>query len=205
MGELARPVIEEALAALGIEPRVGIDIVSVSPSGVLLKSREEIPAATVVWCAGMRANPLTRLFPVEHDRFERIPVDEFMRVRGVANVFAAGDVAWAMMDDRHASVMSCQHGRPMGRFAGHNVICDLFGLPMLPLHIARYVTVLDLGPWGAVYTEGWDRHVVTTGEAAKQTKQVINCHRIYPPLTRNRQEILAAAAPVVQRPPEIYH
>jgi NADH:ubiquinone reductase (H+-translocating) len=40
-----------------------------------------------------------------------------------------------MMDDRHASVMSCQHGRPMGRFAGHNVVCDLFGLPMLPLRI----------------------------------------------------------------------
>jgi NADH dehydrogenase len=149
----------------------------------------------------MRANPLTRLFPVERDRLGRIPVDAFMRVQGVANVFAAGDVARAMLDDDHASVMSCQHGRPMGRFAGHNVVCDLFGLPMLPLGIAWYVTVLDLGSWGAVYTEGWDRHVVTKGEAAKKTKQVINCQRIYPPLTGNRQEILAAAAPVVQVPP----
>jgi NADH:ubiquinone reductase (H+-translocating) len=205
LGESARPVIEEALAALRIETRLGIDIASISPSGVMLTSGEEIPAATVVWCAGMRANPLTRLFPVEHDHFGRIPVDAFMRVTGVANVFAAGDVAWAMMDDSHASVMSCQHGRPMGRFAGHNVVCDLFGRPMLPLRTVWYVTVLDLGPWGAVYTEGWDRQVVTKGEAAKQTKQVINCQRIYPPLTRNRREILAAAAPVVQRPPETYH
>jgi NADH:ubiquinone reductase (H+-translocating) len=205
MGESARPIIEEALATLGIETRLGVDIVAIGPAGVMLTSGEEIPAATVVWCAGMRANPLTRLFPVEHDYFGRIPVDAFMRVKGVANVFAAGDVAWAMMDDRHASVMSCQHGRPMGRFAGHNVVCDLFGLPMLPLHIAWYVTVLDLGPWGAVYTEGWDRQVVTTGEAAKQTKRVINCQRIYPPLTRHRQEILAAAAPAVQQPPEIHH
>ena len=205
LGESARPVIEEALAALRIETRLGIDIASISPSGVMLTSGEEIPAATVVWCAGMRANPLTRLFPVEHDHFGRIPVDAFMRVTGVANVFAAGDVAWAMMDDSHASVMSCQHGRPMGRFAGHNIVCDLFGRPMLPLRIVWYVTVLDLGPWGAVYTEGWDRQVVTKGEAAKQTKQVINCQRIYPPLTRNRREILAAAAPVVQRPPETYH
>ena len=185
--------------------RLGIDVVSISPAGMTLKSGEEIPAATVVWCAGIRANPLTELFPVERDRFGRIPVDELMRVRGVPNVFAAGDAAWAMMDDRHVSVMSCQHGRPMGRFAGHNVVCDLFGLPMLPLHIARYVTVLDLGPWGAVYTEGWDRHVVTKGEAAKKTEQLINGQRIYPPLTRNRHEILAAAAPVVQEPPEIYH
>ena len=96
----------EALAALGIETRLGIDIASISPSGVMLTSGEEIPAATVVWCAGMRANPLTRLFPVEPDHFGRIPVDAFMRVTGVANVFAAGDVACAMMDDSHASVMS---------------------------------------------------------------------------------------------------
>jgi NADH dehydrogenase len=67
------------------------------------------------------------------------------------------------------------------------------------------VTVLDLGPWGAVYTQGWDRHVVSKGEAAKKTKQIINRQRIYPPLTRNRAEILAAAAPVVQSPPENYH
>src|SRR5262249_19695905 len=159
-----------------------------NPLGITLKSGEEMPAATVVWCAGMRANPLTRLFPVELDRFGRILVDEFMRVKGVANVSAAGDVAGAEMDDRHMSGMSCQQCRPMDRFAGHNVVCDLLGLPLLPLHIDWYVTVLDLGPWGAVYTEGWDRHVVTKGETAKKTKQVINCRRIYPPLTRNRTE-----------------
>jgi NADH:ubiquinone reductase (H+-translocating) len=205
MGESARPVIEEALGALGIETRPGVDVVSVDPAGVTLRSGEQIPATTVVWCAGMRANPLTRLFPVEHDRFDRMPVDEFMRVKGLKNVFAAGDVAAAMMDDRHMSVMSCQHGRPMGRFAGHNVVSDLFGLPMLPLQIPWYVTVLDLGAWGAVYTEGWDRHVVAKGAAAKKTKQLINCQRIYPPLTRNRLEILAAAAPIVQAPPDVHH
>src|SRR5262245_33769443 len=205
MGDSARPVIEEALAALGIGTRLGIDVASITPAGLTLTSREEIPAATVVWCAGIRANPLTQRFPVERDHLGRMPVDEFMRVKGVPNVFAAGDAAWAMMDNRHMSVMSCQHGRPMGRFAGHNVVADLFGLHMLALQIPWYVTVLDLGAWGAVYTEGWDRHVVTKGEAAKKTKQVINCQRIYPPLTRDRREILAAAAPIVQAPPKTYH
>jgi NADH dehydrogenase len=66
------------------------------------------------------------------------------------------------------------------------------------------VTVLDLGPWGAVYTEGWDRHVVTQGVAAKKTKHVINCERIYPPLNRDRKAILAAGEPVVQKPPDTY-
>ena len=167
MGDSARPVIEEALSALGIEIRLGVRIVAISPTHIALESGEEIPTATVVWCAGMRANPLTRSLGSDHDRLGRVPVDEFLRVKGVPAVFAAGDVAMAMMDSSHTSVMSCQHGRPMGRFAGHNVVGDLLGLPMLPIHIDWYVTVLDLGSWGAVYTEGWDRHVVTKGEAAK--------------------------------------
>jgi NADH:ubiquinone reductase (H+-translocating) len=75
---------------------------------------------------------------------------------------------------------------------------------MLALHIDWYVTVLDLGTWGAVYTEGWDRTVVSTGEAAKRTKQTINCQRIYPPLSGNRREILDAAAPLVQAAPTAY-
>jgi NADH dehydrogenase len=201
MGEEARGVIEAALASLGIETRVGVSVRAIDPDGVTLSSGETIPAATVVWCAGMGANPLTKAFAAERDRFGRLPVDPFLRVEGVAGVFAAGDVARLMVDGRHASVMSCQHARPMGRFAGHNAVCDLFGQPMLPLRIPWYVTVLDLGTWGAVYTEGWERRVITTGETAKATKRLINGQRIYPPLDGDRRAILAAAAPIVQQPP----
>lgn len=89
----------------------------------------------------------------------------------------------------------------MGRYAGYNVIGDLLGAPMMPLRIPWYVTVLDLGEAGAVYTEGWDRRVVSTGAEAKATKQVINGERIYPPLTRDRAALLAAAAPELQTAP----
>jgi len=97
--------------------------------------------------------------------------------------------------------MSCQFARPMGRHAGYNVVADLFGEPMLPLDIDWYVTVLDLGGWGALYTEGWERKVRTTGAAAKETKMTINHKRIYPPLNGSRADLLAAAAPSVQTPP----
>jgi NADH dehydrogenase len=89
----------------------------------------------------------------------------------------------------------------MGRFAGHNAAALLAGAPLLPLEIDWYVTVLDLGAFGALYTAGWDRHVLSTGSDAKRVKQEINCRRIYPPRSFARAEILAAAAPVVQSPP----
>jgi NADH dehydrogenase len=185
-----------------VEALTSTSVTALDKDGVTLGDGSRIEAATVIWCAGMRANPLAGDLPVDHDRFGRVAVDPYMRVTGVPNVFAAGDVAAARIDGEHPSVMSCQHGRPMGRFAGHNVACDLFGLPMLPLSIDWYVTVLDLGAWGAVYTNGWDRHVVASGAVAKKTKQTINCQRIYPPRSGNRAEILAAAAPIVQTPPD---
>jgi NADH dehydrogenase len=201
MGDSARPVIEEALAGNGVETMTGAGVAAVDGRGVTLSDGEVIPSATLVWCAGMRANPLTAQFGVACDRLGRLPVDDYLRVEGVDGVFAAGDVAVARMDDEHMSVMSCQHGRPMGRYAGYNVVSDLLGAPMLSLRIPWYVTVLDLGPAGAVYTEGWDRKVVSRGDEAKTTKRVINGERIYPPTNGDRTALLAAAAPNLQAPP----
>lgn len=204
IGAHARPVIETALASLDIETRLGARVVSIEAAGMRLNSGEFIPAQTVIWCAGMRASPLAARFPGARDRLGRLLVDPLMRVADVGGVFAAGDVASSVIDGLHPTVMSCQFARPMGRFAGHNVVADLVGLPMLPLRIDWYVTVLDLGGWGALYTEGWDREVRATGAAAKATKQTINRKRIYPPLTGSKDELFAAAAPTVQAPPPTY-
>jgi NADH:ubiquinone reductase (H+-translocating) len=201
MGESARPVIEHALVANNVEAVTGDGVTAVGEDTVTLSSGHVIDAATLVWCAGMRANPLTAQFGVARDRLGRLAVDDYLRVEGVPAVFAAGDVAAARMDDEHLSVMSCQHGRPMGRYAGYNVVSDVLGEPMLSLRIPWYVTVLDLGPAGAVYTEGWDRKVVASGEEAKATKRIINGERIYPPLNRDRAALLAAAAPELQTAP----
>ncbi|WP_009480377.1 NAD(P)/FAD-dependent oxidoreductase [Rhodococcus sp. JVH1] len=201
MGASARPVIEAALSDNGVETMTGVGVAAVDEHGVTLSSGEVLAAGTVVWCAGMRANPLTAQLG-ERDRLGRLPVDDYLRVIGSPGVFAAGDVAAAQVDDDHVSVMSCQHGRPMGRYAGYNVVSDLLGEPMLPLRIPWYATILDLGPAGAVYTEGWDRQVVSRGARAKATKVTINTQRIYPPLNRDRDALLAAAAPVLQARPD---
>jgi NADH dehydrogenase len=201
IGSNGRPVINEALSSLGIETRLGVRVESVDADSIRLSSGEIIPTRTVVWCAGMCASPLVATLPGEHEH-GRLSVDRFMRVKGLAHVFAAGDAASARLDGEHETVMSCQFARPMGRYAGHNVVAELFGEPMIPLDIDWYVTVLDLGAWGALYTEGWDRKVRTTGAAAKVTKQTINRERIYPPRNGSRADLLAAAAPSVQAPPK---
>lgn len=202
MGE-ARPVIEHAMAALDVELRASFFLREVDEQGAILTSGERIFASTVIWCGGMQAHPMTELFPVVHDKQGRLPVDSFLRVKGVADVFAAGDAASLLIDGRHETMMSCQHGRPMGRFAGHNVVCDLLGLEMLPLQIDWYTTVLDLGPWGAVYTWGWERQLAAEGMSAKRVKQRINCERIYPPRNGSKADILEAARAEIDAPPKL--
>jgi len=200
----AQPVIEQALTQLGVEMMTDVEIEQIDDTGMTLAGGKRVDASTIIWCGGMHASPLTRCIPVERDALGRVPVDENLRVKGVSDVFAAGDVARALFEDgKHESVMSCQHSRPMGRFAGHNVVCDLLGLPMLPLNIDWYTTILDLGAWGAVYTEGWERRLAAQGQQAKNVKRVINTERIYPPRTGNRADLFAAAAPIVQAPPPI--
>ena len=203
MGESGGPVVNKALSALGVETRLGVKVDAVEAAGVALTNGEFIPTRTVVWCAGMKASPLAASLAGERDRYGRLAVDRFMRAINLPNVFAAGDVAVCKIDGVHPTVMSCQFARPMGRFAGHNVAADLFGKPMLPLQIDWYVTVLDLGAWGALYTVGWDRLVSAVGSVAKATKQIINHNRIYPPRTGRREDLLAAAAPTVQAPPPV--
>lgn len=201
----AGPAIRQALAAAGVTYRGGAGVAAVDAAGVTLADGTRLPALTVVLATGLRASPLAGMLGVPLDPLGRLPVDTFLRVEGVPGVLGAGDVAVARADaDGHVTVMSCQHARPMGRIAGHNAVCDLAGRPKdrLPFAAPDYVTVLDLGPWGAAYTAGWEReHLVSVGEAAKAVKRTINGSRIYPPPGRDRAAILAAAAPVIQARP----
>ena len=197
LGPGPRPQVLEALRALEIEVRTGVAAAAIDAGGLLLDSGERIDARTVVWTAGVRANPIAEQVPGERDRFGRLHVTEQLRVQGSTDVYATGDVAFAATDDTgHHALMSCQHAIALGRAAGHNVAADLLGLPAHPYRQEKYVTCLDLGAWGAVFTEGWDRRVKFQGIEAKNIKRTINTQWIYPP-QGDREAVLAAADPSI--------
>ncbi|UWU74658.1 NAD(P)/FAD-dependent oxidoreductase [Bradyrhizobium huanghuaihaiense] len=195
MGEGPRPLIEDALRKLGVETRLGACVASLDKSGVTLSTGEHIETETVVWAAGIRAAPLTAQIPAERDNFGRLLVDRDLRVPGVAGVFATGDAARAACDDEgNYALMSCQHATRMGAFAGNNAAAELLGVPTRPYHQKAYVTCLDLGEAGALFTRGWERKVEMVGDVAKKTKREINTVWIYPPKAE-RAAALASADP----------
>lgn len=195
LGPGPRPVITQALTELGVSWKLGSGVASVDANGVTLENGERIEADTVVWTAGARANGLTAQVPGDRDNFGRLHVDANLRVKGVRDVFATGDCAYAATDNEgNYASMSCQHAMNLGRSAGHNVAADLIGDDFIPYSQPAYVTCLDLGSWGAVYTEGWDRQVKLTGATGKALKTQINTQWIYPP-AGDRAELLALADP----------
>lgn len=195
MGAGPRPIIEEALQKLGIETRLGVGVASLDKSGVTLSSGERIECETAIWAAGMRAAPLTAQIPAERDQFGRLLVDRDLRVPSVSGVFATGDAARAACDDvGNYALMSCQHATRMGAFAGNNAAAELLGVPTRSYHQKAYVTCLDLGEAGALFTRGWERTVEMVGDVAKKTKQEINTVWIYPPKAE-RAAALASAEP----------
>ncbi|MBV4458879.1 NAD(P)/FAD-dependent oxidoreductase [Pseudomonas sp. COR58] len=197
MGEAISVKIAEASEELGVEWRLGVSVLSVDENGVTLSDGQRIEANTVVWTTGVRASSLTGQIPAERDRQGRLHVDAHLKVIGQDDIFATGDVAYAATDDiGNFALMTCQHAISLGRHAGNNVAAQILGVEPTPYSQPKYVTCLDLGAWGAVYTEGWDRQVKLEKQEGKSLKTQINTQWIYPPAA-DRAVALAAADPMI--------
>ena len=196
MGAAPLPYIQQRLEELGIEAHLGSGIASLDAESVTLQNGERIETSTVIWSAGMRSSPLTAQLGAERDPLGRTIVEPDLRVPGAPNVFATGDTAKVACDgDGNFALMSCQHARRLGAFAGHNAAADLVSRPTLPYDQPSYVTCLDLGPKAAIFTRGWTSIVEITGEQAKGVKAEINTVWIYPPAADREvayKDVLAA-------------
>lgn len=197
LGPGPRPVIEQALAELGVECRLGSAVAVIDANGLVTASGEWIESSTVIWTAGVRASALTTQIPAQRDASGRLKVALDLRVPSAPNIFATGDAAVAATDDEgNHTLMSCQHAMYLGRSAGDNAAADLMGLATRPYRQPFYVTCLDLGAYGAVVTQGWDRKIWKTGSEAKAMKTAINGTLIYPPT--DGDAALAAADPAFE-------
>ncbi|MFU0865986.1 NAD(P)/FAD-dependent oxidoreductase [Kluyvera ascorbata] len=176
-----RDVIIEASAELGVEWLVNAEVESVDASGVTLKDGQVIASHTVIWTVGVQANGLTAQIDAPRDRQGRLHVNANLQVEGHEDIYATGDVAYAATDDKgNHALMTCQHAILLGKFAGNNAAASLLNVAPLPYRQEMYVTCLDLGAWGAVYSEGWDQQVKLTREEAKKLKVSIVSELIYP-------------------------
>jgi NADH dehydrogenase len=196
--EALRKTIEDASRELGVEWRLNGEVEAIDANGVTLKNGERIAASTVVWTAGVEANPLSQQIDGERDNQGRLIVTESLQVPAHPDIYATGDMAHAKTDDAgNTALMTCQHAIQLGKFAGHNAAASLLNIAPYPYRQVNYVTCLDLGAWGAVYTEGWEQAVKSVRDEAKKIKIAITNELIYPPAA-DKTVAFAAADPLAK-------
>lgn len=190
LGDAARAHIVSALADARVELRLASEVTSLGSDRVQTADGS-LAADAVVLCTGLVAAAFAKQVIGERDALGRLLVAEDLRAPRMPTVFVAGDAASAHTGGGHTALQSCQHALQIGRYAGENAARDWLGRPTLPYRQPSYVTCIDLGRAGALYTEGWERRVVETGPAAKRIKQHINRRIIYPPTDADRATLLA--------------
>jgi NADH dehydrogenase len=117
---------DRVLRARGVEVRNKTSVKEATPTGVTLDTGEFIKTHTLVWCVGVRPDPLVSDvgLPVERGR---LLVDPQLNVPGHPEVFACGDAAAVPDLTRPGKYtpMTAQHASRQGKVAGRNVAASL--------------------------------------------------------------------------------
>lgn len=181
LGMSIQKEVDKALKSTNVEVLLNHEIESYGYNEFTLVSGETITSDAMILATGPTAHQLTTQFAVPCDERNRLIVDRNLKLARRPSVYAVGDSSKANVDDSHYSQMSCQHAMPMGVYAGINAVNGLCKLPELVYEQPYYATCIDLGNSGAVFTQGWERTIVKTGEDGQSMKEQINRQWIYPP------------------------
>ena len=146
-----RSYTKKALEKRGVEVLLGEVVARIEPTRVTLKSGTVIPAHTLVWGAGLQANPLADALGLELQHGNRIPVEPDLSVAGHPEVFAVGDVAW--ITDTKTNDVLPQLGSvalQAGEHAGENVARLVAGKETEPFAYHDKGTMATIGRGAAV-------------------------------------------------------
>ena len=113
----------ELLARRGVDIRVETTLDEVEPHAVRLSDGDRILTSTVVWTAGVRANPLLPALGLPVDERGRVPVDETLRVGTQNGIWALGDCAAVpnLATPGQVDPPTCQHALRQARRLAKNL------------------------------------------------------------------------------------
>jgi NADH:ubiquinone reductase (H+-translocating) len=117
---------DRVLRRRGVEVRTGQSVAAALDDRVELSTGEKVPTRSLIWCVGVRADPLAGGLNLETNR-GRLVVDEFMAVPGADGIYACGDCAAVPDLTRPGQVcgMTAQHATRQGRLVARNVAASL--------------------------------------------------------------------------------
>ncbi|MFI9728881.1 NAD(P)/FAD-dependent oxidoreductase [Streptomyces sp. NPDC052092] len=113
---------DTVLRERGVDVRMGTSVKEATPDGVLLTDGEFVDTRTLVWCVGVRPDPLAESLGLPLER-GRLLVDPHLQVPGRPEVFACGDAAAVPDLEKPGSYtpMTAQHAWRQGKVCAQNI------------------------------------------------------------------------------------
>ncbi|WP_213451702.1 NAD(P)/FAD-dependent oxidoreductase [Rhizomonospora bruguierae] len=137
---------DRVLRERGVDLRMGVSVAEATADGVRLTDGEHVPTRSLIWCVGVRPDPLVARLGLQLER-GRLAVDEYLAVPGHPEVYACGDVAAVPDLTRPGQVttMTAQHAQRQGVRAARNVAASYGSGKRRPYKHRDLGFVVDLG------------------------------------------------------------
>ena len=134
----------------GVEIRLGTSIASVDATDVHLGDGTTIPAHTVIWAAGVKANPLAAGLGLATTKRGEIEVGHDLTVPSHPEVFVIGDLAAATSHRGRLYPQLAPVAMQAGRHTAHNIVRRLRGKKTRAFHFVDKGTMATIGRRSAV-------------------------------------------------------
>jgi len=145
---------EEQLRALGVEVRTNAHVSCVEPDAVYVQPKgggeERVPAAAVLWAAGVQASPLGKLLGAPTDRCGRVLAGPDLALPGHPEVFVIGDLAFLQQANGHPVPGVAPAAIQMGNWTAKNIIRDLEHQPRRDFHYVDKGSLATIGRAAAI-------------------------------------------------------
>ena len=149
------------LRRIGVEVRTGAPVTACTPDGVVI-GEEPLPAATVIWAAGVRASPAGAWLAAPMDRAGRVEVEPDLSVPGHPDIFVIGDTAMVRDQDGKPvpgiAPAAKQQGRHVAATIKRRLAGDKTPRPFAYSHAGSLATVgkrVAIIDFGRVKLKGW--------------------------------------------------
>jgi len=165
LGERMSRAAQQVLDSRRVEVRRGTSVTEATGDGVRLSDGEFIPTRSLIWCVGVRPDPVVDALDLP-TRKGRLVVDEYLTVPGHPEVFACGDAAAVPDPSRSGEItaMTAQHAVRQGKLAAYNVAASYGHGSFRPYRHREIGFTVDLG--GAQAAADLF-HVMLSGPVAK--------------------------------------
>jgi len=145
LGEELGRYAEHKLRQRKVEVVKGVRVSNYDGVVVTLSDGTSIPAATLIWTAGVKPSPVIAQLPCEKER-GRLLVSEYLAVTGVPGLWAAGDCAAVpILDTEKFHPPTAQHGLREGVVVAKNIEAIILDRSLKPFRYRMMGQLASIG------------------------------------------------------------